>query len=294
MADINITVHRQRDDFTKVPNSAFDGSLPLSAIGLYAYILHLPADKWKLSIVGLAKCLKCGEYSVRSGFDKLEEAGFLKRTKLRDDKGRFAGYDYDIYDEKQPLPTEKAPNEEPMPEKPEEDSPAIATPCDARPHAETPHAGKPHVDEPQAEAPHVENHTQNKNIYNQDLSNIPPIVPPQETPKKRRRRGEPREAPDWKPERFAGLWEFYPKEGRKNKQGAMDAWDKLKPDDALIRRIGLALKVQKKSEEWQKGIGIPHLSTYLNKQRWTDVTEEELKKRPVIESQKEEVFGWQM
>jgi hypothetical protein len=24
------------------------------------------------------------------------------------------------------------------------------------------------------------------------------------------------------------------------------------------------------SEEWRQGIGIPHASTYLNQQRWTD------------------------
>ena len=259
-----------------VPNSALDGSLPLSAIGLYAYMLHLPADRWKFSIVGLAKSLKCGEYSVRSGLDKLEKAGFLKRTKLRDDKGHFAGYDYDLYDEKQPLPTDETPYEEPMPEEPEEDSPAIATPCDENPHADGSHA----------ENPRVENQTQNNNIYIQDLSNIPPIVPPQETPKKgskrgepRRRRGEPREAPDWKPERFEGLWKFYPEQGRKDKQRAMDAWDKLKPDDTLLRRIGKALKVQKKSEMWEAGVGIPYLATYLNKQRWTDVPLEDITPR---------------
>nr|DAF39365.1 MAG TPA: replisome organizer protein [Caudoviricetes sp.] len=75
-------------------------------------------------------------------------------------------------------------------------------------------------------------------------------------------------APDWKPERFEGFWKFYPRhEGRQN---AVRAWDKLQPDDALLARIGYALTAQKQSDEWRRGIGIPHASTYLNQQRWTD------------------------
>lgn len=77
-----------------------------------------------------------------------------------------------------------------------------------------------------------------------------------------------RSVPDWKPERFEGFWEFYPRgEGR---QAAVRAWDKLKPDDALIDQIAAALVRQKATDEWRRGIGIPHASTYLNQQRWTD------------------------
>ncbi len=75
-------------------------------------------------------------------------------------------------------------------------------------------------------------------------------------------------AAEWKPERFEGFWKFYPRgEGR---QAAIRAWDRLRPDDALIVEIGRALTAQKASPEWMAGIGIPHASTYLNEQRWTD------------------------
>lgn len=75
-------------------------------------------------------------------------------------------------------------------------------------------------------------------------------------------------AAEWKPERFEGFWKFYPRgEGR---QAAIRAWDRLRPDDALIVEIGRALTAQKASPEWMAGIGIPHASTYLNQQRWTD------------------------
>lgn len=256
MADKKITVKR-RHGFTMVPNSAFDGSLPLSAIGLYSFMLSRP-DDWEFSISGMATCLGVGRDAVRSALVKLEDAGFLIREQSHNEKGLFSGNVYVLYDEKVLPSSENPTTVKPLPENPTENQPL---------------SGKPSTDKPSTDKPSTENPTQYNTRYIQDLSNIPPIVPPQGEPKKKRRRGEAREAPDWKPERFAGLWGFYPKEGRKAKQRAMDAWDKLKPDDALIRKIGRALKVQMQSEMWQKGVGIPYLATYLNGRRWEDVAE---------------------
>ena len=87
--------------------------------------------------------------------------------------------------------------------------------------------------------------------------------------KKRGKRSHaPKEAPDWKPERFADFWAAYPC-GR-SKQAAIKAWDKLKPDDALLVVMARALKRQMASEEWQRGIGIPYASTWLDNRRWED------------------------
>ena len=105
-------------------------------------------------------------------------------------------------------------------------------------------------------------------IYIHD-NTIPPIVPQTgdgEKPSKRRR--ESKDAPDHKPERFAGFWKLYPR--GENKQAAIRAWDKLKPSDEMIDTMARALRRQVASEEWQRGIGIPYASTYLNQQRWTD------------------------
>lgn len=96
------------------------------------------------------------------------------------------------------------------------------------------------------------------------------------TPKggrRERKRKEPREAPDWKPDIFARLWKFYPKEGRKDKQCAMDAWDKLGPDDKLVHTIAWSVDALKKTNDWQRGVGIPYLSTFLNNSRWKDAEE---------------------
>lgn len=106
------------------------------------------------------------------------------------------------------------------------------------------------------------------------LSNIKSNIPP--TPQGgRRRKKEPRANPDWKPERFEGLWKFYPAKGRKNKQDAMDAWDALKPSDELIDTIARALKKLKATEEWQRNVGIPYVATFLRGQRWLDAEAED-------------------
>lgn len=108
-----------------------------------------------------------------------------------------------------------------------------------------------------------------KNGYKNNLKdiNIPPIVP-----QGGRKRRQPKEQPDWKPERFAKFWDFYrTNTGRgESKQAAIRAWDKLKPDDALIVEMGLALMEQINSEQWKSGFGIPYASTWLNNRRWTD------------------------
>lgn len=52
--------------------------------------------------------------------------------------------------------------------------------------------------------------------------------------------------------------------------GAVRAWDRLKPDDALIDTIGRALQTLKASEAWREGYGIPYASTFLNQRRWED------------------------
>ena len=107
--------------------------------------------------------------------------------------------------------------------------------------------------------------------YMSNIKNNPPIPPKGGG----RRKKVPREAPDWKPDRFEGFWKFYPAKGRKSKQDAMDAWDALKPDDALIDLSAKALGKLKATEEWQRNVGIPYVATFLRGQRWTDAEAED-------------------
>lgn len=101
---------------------------------------------------------------------------------------------------------------------------------------------------------------------NESLESIPP-----KAPQGGRRRREVKEKAEHKPERFDAFWEFYRKNVRgENKQGALRAWDRLKPSDELIAQMAKALKNQMQSESWKAGIGIPYASTWLNNRRWED------------------------
>ena len=86
--------------------------------------------------------------------------------------------------------------------------------------------------------------------------------------------GMGRSVPKWKPERFERFWEYYRRNVRgENRSGAVKAWDKLKPDNDLIAEIGRALVKLCKTEAWQRGIGKPYASTFLNGRKWEDADE---------------------
>lgn len=121
-------------------------------------------------------------------------------------------------------------------------------------------------------------------IYPLDTQ-VPPYNPPkgdgESKPKRSRRSSEPKEAPDWKPDRFQAFWDAYPR--GESKQAAIKAWDKLKPDDALLVTMAKGLKQAMASEDWQRGIGIPYASTWINQRKWTDEA------RAPIPAQRQEV-----
>lgn len=107
-----------------------------------------------------------------------------------------------------------------------------------------------------------------KNVYQNKKENRKEDQSPQKPPEGAGADYVPKEAPDWKPERFAAFWKFYPL--HTSKQAAIRAWDKLKPSDELLAVIGKALRrqiaeKQARGEEWKI-----YASTYLNGARWTD------------------------
>jgi len=75
---------------------------------------------------------------------------------------------------------------------------------------------------------------------------------------------------------FDEFWRAYP--NKKDKQKAMKAWSKHKPD---LKKVLSAIKAQKNSEQWKKDNGqfIPLPTTWLNGARWEDeVNSKEAKK----------------
>lgn len=142
-----IRVHKTAD-YTVMSNSHFrEYGLSFKAKGILSQMLSLP-DNWDYSIVGLTKLAKDGKESVMSGLAELEEFGYLKRTRTLDEKGRFAGYDYDIFE---------------VPQK-------------ENPYAENPNTDKTNTDKPYAENQQQSNNNQSITyISNTDKSSIKDI-----------------------------------------------------------------------------------------------------------------------
>lgn len=111
-------------------------------------------------------------------------------------------------------------------------------------------------------------HPHNSRLYIHDNTN-PPIVPPEGGNARAgsKKGGRTVSTPTWKPERFEKFWKAYPNgAGRK---AAVRAWDKLKPDDALLVVMARTLEKDMRSEQWGRGI-IPRASTWLNSEPWND------------------------
>lgn len=72
---------------------------------------------------------------------------------------------------------------------------------------------------------------------------------------------------------FETFWAAYPK--KKAKDDARRAWNKRKPDQALLDQMLAAIAVQSRESDWLKKDGqfIPYPATWLNAGRWTDVLE---------------------
>jgi hypothetical protein len=74
-------------------------------------------------------------------------------------------------------------------------------------------------------------------------------------------------------EAFARFWAAAPSQMRKAKLDAQKAWGQLKPTPELVERIIAALEVQKKSDLWRRGVGIPYAASWLRGRRWEDEEE---------------------
>ena len=119
--------------------------LSLKAKGLLSQMLSLPED-WDYTLKGLSLINREKIDAIREAIRELERAGYIVRSRERDEKGRLRGADYVIF-------------EQPQPPKPE------------LPILENPTLDNPTLENPTQEKPTLENPTQlNKDIQKTDLS----------------------------------------------------------------------------------------------------------------------------
>jgi len=96
-----VTRVEKNSDFTVISNDLFkERNMSLKAKGLLALMLSLP-DNWDYSINGLVGLSTDGKDSVMKALSELERFGYLKRQRKTDEKGHFAGYNYDVYEQPQ-------------------------------------------------------------------------------------------------------------------------------------------------------------------------------------------------
>lgn len=100
--------------------------LSLKAKGLLSQMLSLPED-WDYTLKGLSHINREQIDAIRAAIRELEQAGYIVRSRERDNQGRLRGADYVIYEQPQPVSDSPA-LENPMLEKPIQEKPTLGKP----------------------------------------------------------------------------------------------------------------------------------------------------------------------
>ena len=103
-------------------------TLSLKAKGLLSQMLSLPED-WDYTLQGLAQINKESIDAIREAVREVERAGYIKRSRERDERGCLRGTVYTIYEQ---------PHAEPTPEEPTQEKPALNNPTLEKPMLEKP------------------------------------------------------------------------------------------------------------------------------------------------------------
>ena len=131
--------------------------LSLKAKGLLSQMLSLPED-WDYTLAGLSHINREKIDAIREAVKELEKAGYIVRSRERDEKGRLRGADYVIY-------------EQPQPREPEAATSGGQPPILDLPTLENPTLDNPTLEKPTQEKPTLENPTQlNKDISSKEKS----------------------------------------------------------------------------------------------------------------------------
>ena len=118
-------------------------TLSLKAKGLLSQMLSLP-DDWDYTLQGLAQINKESIDAIREAVRELERAGYIKRSRERDERGCLRGTVYTIYEQL---------HAEPTPEEPTQEKPALDNPTLEKPALDNPTLEKPMLDKPTLENP---------------------------------------------------------------------------------------------------------------------------------------------
>ena len=153
-------VEKTRDYTVMANHHLKNKDLSLKSKGLLSQMLSLPED-WDYTLKGLSMINRESIDAIREAVRELEQAGYIVRTRERNEFGHLKGTDYTIY-EKPRLATNYSENMEPISEKPVLDKPML----------ENPILGNPVLEKPTLENPTLENPTQ----LNTKKTNTDPLM----------------------------------------------------------------------------------------------------------------------
>ena len=252
MAERQIIIRRKLPKETRIQNNIiWDDNLSHMARFAMIAMLSLP-DTWDYSVRGMAVKLGISKDTMAKYMNELERAGYLKRMQEHGSNGAFTKACYILTD----VPWSFDEEESPCPKNSDTDAP-----CPNLPDPVTPDP----INSPQKKRTKQKRRTKQEN---------PPISPMGDVSDPDTKGGSTELMPKHRPERFSGFWSYYPRHVKRDR--AVAAWDRLKPDDALIDTMGRALA---KQVAFWNATGtelkfIPHAATWLNQKRWADPPEE--------------------
>ena len=222
-----------------------DERLSLKSKGLLSLILSLP-DDWRISIEGMTQFSADGKDAIRSAIRELTDAGYITRAQTHSEAGTFSGYDYIVHETPAASPSSGFPTmEKPTTENPTTENPTTENPTQRNteelstilppivPQSDA-DGGNPSVSLAADTSP-VRGGTEGETG---EAAEDDPLRQPAAATSpggRGKRRGTAKKAPDYRPDTFARFWAAYPR--GEDKQGAIAAWDELKPDDATLQAM---------------------------------------------------------
>lgn len=92
-------VYKESGNFVTVhKNFIHDDNLSWKAKGILLYLLSRP-DDWRIYETELNKHSSDGRDSLRTGVKELEQAGYIHRTRRRNEKGQLREYEYQVFEQ---------------------------------------------------------------------------------------------------------------------------------------------------------------------------------------------------
>lgn len=92
-----ITYHAPKNRFEMVPLKIID-NFDSEIVGIYCKLIHISSGK-SMILDWLAKKMGIGQKKLRKAIVTFEEAGYIVRKAMRDEKGHISGWNYQLFSE---------------------------------------------------------------------------------------------------------------------------------------------------------------------------------------------------